>query len=81
MKRVFTRAAITVAALGITGCSFLGPDSIRNGRPAYNDAILATNDSDLTSKQWFLMLQLLASASVPDTAHVGPVLTIPAGKR
>lgn len=39
-------------------------------------------ETDQLSKQWFLMLQLLASAQVPDAATgVGPVLTIPAGRR
>ena len=39
-------------------------------------------DTDQPTKQWFLMLHLLASAQVPDTgAGVGPVLTLPAGKR
>jgi hypothetical protein len=38
-------------------------------------------ETDQGSKQWFLMLQLLASAEVPDTAGLGPILTIPAGKR
>ncbi len=39
-------------------------------------------DTDHASKQWFIMLVLLASAQVPDSATgIGPVLTIPAGKR
>lgn len=28
----------------VPGCAWLGPEIIRAGRPAYNDAIIATND-------------------------------------
>lgn len=38
-------AAALVAALA--GCTWLGPEIIRAGRPAYNDAILTTNDEQL----------------------------------
>ena len=34
-----------IAAL--SGCASVGPDNLRNGRPAYNDAILATSDEQL----------------------------------
>jgi hypothetical protein len=42
-------AAIAALALGVaaSGCAWLGPDIVRVGRPAYNDAILATNDEQL----------------------------------
>ncbi|MGH8619739.1 MAG: hypothetical protein ACREUW_18780 [Burkholderiales bacterium] len=42
-------AAVAAAgmAAGLAGCSGLGPDIIRSGRPAYNDAILQTNDEQL----------------------------------
>jgi hypothetical protein len=62
-------AAVALAAT-VAGCTWLGPEIVRSGRPAYNDAILATNDEQL--------LQLLASAQLPDgTAGTAPVLTIP----
>ena len=34
-------------AATLSGCAWLGPEIIRSGRPAYNDAILATNDEQL----------------------------------
>ncbi len=37
--------------------------------------------SDEASKHWFTMLQLLASAQVPDVNVVGPMLTIPVTSR
>src|SRR5262245_35809717 len=37
-------AALTAA---LAGCAWLGPEIIRSGRPAYNDAILTTNDEQL----------------------------------
>jgi hypothetical protein len=44
-------ASLWLAALALVGllagCTSLGPDTIRAGRPAYNDAILATNDEML----------------------------------
>jgi hypothetical protein len=39
------------------------------------------DQSDEPSKHWFTMLQLLASAQVPDTSVVGPMLTIPVTSR
>ena len=33
--------------LGLSGCTRFGPEVLRTGRPAYNDAILATNDEQL----------------------------------
>jgi hypothetical protein len=36
-----------VLAAALTGCAWLGPEIIRSGRPAYNDAILTTNDEQL----------------------------------
>lgn len=34
-------------ALALSGCTRLGPEILRTGRPVYNDAILATNDEQL----------------------------------
>ena len=34
-------------AAALAGCAWLGPEIIRSGRPAYNDAILTTNDEQL----------------------------------
>ncbi len=41
------RGAAVVLAAALAGCAWLGPEIIRSGRPAYNDAILATNDEQL----------------------------------
>jgi len=37
--------------------------------------------TDAESKQWFMLLQLLAGAQVPDSVSTTPVLTIPAARR
>ena len=39
--------ALAVGASAISGCAWLGPEVVRSGRPAYNDAILATSDEQL----------------------------------
>lgn len=39
-------AALTVAAV-MSGCAWVGPEIVRSGRPAYNDAILTTSDQQL----------------------------------
>ncbi len=39
--------ATTCLVAALAGCADLGPHVIRAGRPAYNDAILATNDQQL----------------------------------
>jgi hypothetical protein len=39
--------ACLAGGLALSGCSWLGPELIRSGRPAYNDAILATSDEQL----------------------------------
>jgi hypothetical protein len=41
------RVAALVLAAVLSGCAWLGPEIIRSGRPAYNDAIIATNDEQL----------------------------------
>jgi hypothetical protein len=42
------RAGVAAAATLLAGCtSWIGPDVLRNGRPAYNDAILRTEDEQL----------------------------------
>jgi hypothetical protein len=41
------RGAAIAAAVAIGGCTWVGPEIVRNGRPAYNDAILATSDEQL----------------------------------
>jgi hypothetical protein len=41
------RIAAAAAAAAVGGCAWLGPEIIRSGRPAYNDAILATGDQQL----------------------------------
>jgi hypothetical protein len=42
-----TRAAIISVAAALSACTWLGPETIRAGRPAYNDAILSTSDEQL----------------------------------
>jgi hypothetical protein len=41
------RATAILAAALVGGCAWLGPEIMRSGRPAYNDAILATSDQQL----------------------------------
>jgi hypothetical protein len=41
------RIAAVALAAAAAGCAWLGPEIVRSGRPAYNDAILATNDEQL----------------------------------
>jgi hypothetical protein len=41
------RFAALGAAILLSGCAWLGPEIVRSGRPAYNDAILATSDQQL----------------------------------
>jgi len=43
MRGIIAGAALVLAA-ALVGCANIGPDIIRTGRPAYNDAILPTND-------------------------------------
>lgn len=38
---------LVVSSLAATGCALLGPTSIKNGRAAYNDAIIATNSQQV----------------------------------
>jgi hypothetical protein len=48
MKRsAILRGTALVVAAALSGCAWLGPDIVRSGRPAYNDAILATSDQQL----------------------------------
>jgi hypothetical protein len=46
VKKSAPAAALALAAV-LAGCTWLGPEIIRSGRPAYNDAILTTNDEQL----------------------------------
>ena len=46
MRGIIRSSAVVLAAT-LSGCAWLGPEIIRSGRPAYNDAILATNDEQL----------------------------------
>ena len=41
------RVATVAAALAIAGCAVVGPATLRNGRMAYNEAIIATNNQQL----------------------------------
>jgi hypothetical protein len=40
-------ACILLALLGSAGCALVGPASIRGGRAAYNDAIVATHNQQV----------------------------------
>jgi len=42
--RVF---AVLCVAAGLTGCTIIGPESIRSGRLAYNEAVQVTSDQEL----------------------------------
>jgi len=44
--RLAGSVAVALAAV-VSGCAWLGPEIVRSGRPAYNDAILATDDGQL----------------------------------
>ena len=46
MRGIIRLSAVVLAA-ALSGCAWLGPEILRSGRPAYNDAILATNDEQL----------------------------------
>ena len=41
------RALVCLAFSLLGGCAWLGPEIVRSGRPAYNDAILNTSDAQL----------------------------------
>jgi hypothetical protein len=44
---VAVRLAAFALATALCGCAWVGPEIVRTGRPAYNDAILATSDQQL----------------------------------
>ena len=47
MHTVRSLAVLLAVAAALPACAWFGPEVIRSGRPAYNDAILATNDEQL----------------------------------
>jgi hypothetical protein len=47
VKKRILKTILIVLTIVISGCSTVGPEVIRAGRPAYNDAILQTNDEQL----------------------------------
>ena len=47
LRRALARTAALAVVAAFAGCAWLGPEIIRSGRPAYNDAILATSDEQL----------------------------------
>jgi hypothetical protein len=59
-------------SVALAGCTQLGPEILRSGRPAYNDAILATNDEQLLQNivrlRFLDSLGFLTVSSV--TAHI-----------
>jgi hypothetical protein len=66
---------VTLAAgLATTGCAVLGPAAIKNGRAAYNDAIIATNSQQvlamLVRMRYGEPTGMLAVASVTANLHI-----------
>jgi len=47
MRFTLARVAVVAAVAAVAGCSWVGPEIVRSGRPAYNDAILASGDEQL----------------------------------
>jgi len=47
MSQAVKRCLAVMAVAALAGCAWLGPEIIRSGRPAYNDAILTTSDEQL----------------------------------
>ena len=56
------------------------PDGARVAIP-YRGRWYYIDDRDAAAKQWFRMLQLLSSASLPQSSSVAPVLTIPVTRK
>lgn len=56
------------------------PDGARVAVP-YRGRWYYIDDRDAAGKQWFSMLQLLSSASLPSSSSVAPVLTIPVTRK
>jgi hypothetical protein len=63
-----------ILAMAATGCALLGPASIRNGRAAYSDAIVATNSQQVLGMMVRMRYGepsgLLAVSSVTANLHV-----------
>lgn len=47
MNSILRAAAAVALTAALAACTWVGPEIIRAGRPAYNDAILATSDEQL----------------------------------
>lgn len=47
VRRRCRRALAGLAVVLLNGCAWVGPEIVRSGRPAYNDAILNTSDAQL----------------------------------
>jgi len=82
-SRRSARLALACAAL-VSGCSsWLEPDIIRSGRPAYNSAILATGDEQLLQNivrtRFFDSVGFLAVTSVTANVSVTASATVQAG--
>lgn len=75
MIRRLALLAIAVAAGAQLGCAWLGPQSIRSSRGAYNDAIVATNNEQLlsliVSMRYGEPTSMLAVSSITASMHVG----------
>lgn len=80
MKRIVALLGIA-AALG--ACSVVGPNAIKNGRMAYNEAILATNNEQLlmvaVHDRYEENASLLAVASVTANVHTTTSAAVEAG--
>jgi hypothetical protein len=67
--------ALAFAACTQGGCAWLGPQSIRSSRAAYNDAIIATNSeqllSTIVSMRYGEPTSMLTVSSITASMHVG----------
>jgi len=81
--RALALIASACLAAGLAGCAQIGSQVIRSGRPAYNDAILATNDQQLLQNIVRMRfgdgLGFLTVSSVTANVRVGASGTVNAG--
>ena len=72
-----------LALSGLQSCSFLGPRTLSQGRPAYNDAIVATNSEQelamIVRMRYGLATSQLAVSSITANVRFGARLGVQAG--
>lgn len=75
--------ALLLIGVGLCGCNAVGPDAIRNGRMAYNEAIIATNNQQLLMvaihNRYEENANLLMVASVTANVHTTGKAALEAG--